>query len=167
MILSRLLSFIFRFAEFVCAAVVLGIVGHFLHVHHRDHVGPLGREIYTEVIAAWSVVFSLVWLLPFTSSFMHYPIDLITSFAWFAAFGALVNWIHKINCGSAFQWDGIYRGGVCHQWKAAEAFSFLSACFWLASALLSIYVFHKVERNTVATTDGTATRRRWGRKSQV
>jgi hypothetical protein len=154
MILSRMLSFFFRFAEFVCAAVVLGLIGHFLHIRHTQGTGPKGREIYTTVIAAWSIIVSLLWLLPFTSSFMHYPLDFITSCAWFAAFGALVNWIHKINCGSAFAWSGLYHGGTCDKWKAAEAFSFISACFWLASAILSIYVYHKVSRRDVAATDG-------------
>jgi len=169
MILSRALSFGLRFAEFVCSAVVLGIVGHFLRVRHKTGSGPRGREIYTEVIAAFSLVLSLVWLLPFTSTFMHYPMDVILSFAWFAAFGALVNWLHKLNCGGAFDWDGLTHGGQCNQWKAAEAFAFMSAIFWLASALLSIYVYHKVRKGetTTVATDGAPRRRRWGRKSAV
>jgi len=176
MILPRLFSLIMRFAEFVCGTVVLGLVGHFLRIHHKTGQGPHGREIYTEVIAAISVVVSLLFLLPFTSSFMHYPLDLILSLAYFAAFGALVNQVHRMNCGGAFAWNGILHGGVCSQWKAAEAFSFLSAIFWLVSTLLSIYVFHKVRgRDTVAATGGTANgsgagrRRPWsmGRKSQV
>jgi len=168
MIMSRLLSFILRFGEFICAAVVLGLAGHFLRIHHNQGTGPKGREIYTTIIAAWSVVLSLLWLLPFTHTFMHYPLDLLTSFGWFAAFGALVDWIHRINCGQAFNWGFIYHGGVCGQWKAAEAFSFIAAVFWLVSALLSAYVFHK--RSEPVATDGAANgtgRRRWGRKSQV
>ena len=82
------------------------------------------------------MLFSLVWLLPFTSSFMHYPADFFLSFAWFAAFGAFVDYLHKINCGRAFDWAGLSDGSRCGQWKAAEAFSFISACFWFASALL-------------------------------
>jgi len=152
MILSRVLSLFFRFGEFVSAAVVLGLIAHFLHIHHREHVGPLGREIYTTVIAALSVLVSLVWLIPFTSSFMHYPFDLLLSFGWFAAFGVLVNYIHKINCGSAFQWAGLAHNNTCSRWKATEAFSFISACFWLASALLSMYVYHKVNRRGAAAT---------------
>jgi hypothetical protein len=103
---------------------------------------------------------------------MHYPLDFLTSFGWFAAFGALVDWIHRINCGQAFNWGFIYHGGVCGQWKAAEAFSFIAAVFWLVSALLvslairvllfgsktndlqSAYVFHK--RSEPVATDGAA-----------
>ena len=114
----------------------MGIVAHFLHQHHKYNIGPEGREIYTEVIAALSVVLSLIWLLPFTSQFLHYPFDLVISAAWFAAFGAFVNWIHRMNCGGIFHWRGLTNGSYCSQWKAAEAFSFISACFWLASAIL-------------------------------
>ena len=88
------------------------------------------------IISSLAVLFSLVWLLPFTSSFMHYPADFFLSFAWFAAFGAFVDYLHKINCGRAFDWAGLNDGSRCGQWKAAEAFSFISACFWFASALL-------------------------------
>jgi len=162
MILSRLVSIFLRFGEFVCAAVVLGINSHFLHQYHKYHVGPKGREIYVEIVSGLSVLLSLVWLLPFTAQFMHYPFDLFISAAWFAAFGALVNWIHKLNCGGIWHWSGLANGGYCSQWKAAEAFSFIGACFWLASAILGLYVYHKLNDRTVAT-DGAGRRRRWGR----
>jgi uncharacterized membrane protein len=161
MIISRFLSFFFRFAEFVCAAVVLGITSFFLHQHHKYGINPLGRTIYTEVVAIISVLLSLVWLLPFTSTFLHYPFDLFMSVAWFAAFGVLVNWIHKIDCGGAFHWGGLYHNNTCSQWKADEAFAFLSAIFWLASALLSMYVYHKLERRAEVVPAGGRRRRRW------
>jgi len=167
MILSRLFYFAFRVAEFICAVVVLGIVGYFIHrYHHNGHVGPIAREIYTEVVAGITTFFSLIWLLPFTFNFLHYPIDFLFSFAWFAAFGVLVDWIHDINCGGAFHWGGLANGSYCGQWKAAEAFSFISACFWLASALLGVHVFHNLRARSAAVADG-APRRRWGFRSRV
>jgi len=162
MIFSRLTSIFLRFGEFVCAAVVLGLNSYFLHRYDKHHVGPRGREIYIEIISAISVLLSLIWLLPFTSHFMHYPLDFFISAAWFAAFGTLVNYIHKLPCGSVWRWSGLANGSFCSQWKAAEAFSFIGACFWLASALLGLYVYHKLG-NRNATTDGTHHRRRWGR----
>ena len=96
----------------------------------------------------------MIWLLPFTYNFLHYPIDFLFSFAWFAAFGVLVNWIHDINCGGAFHWGGLANGSYCGQWKAAEAFSFISACLWLASALLGIHVFHNLRARSAAVADG-------------
>jgi len=156
MILSRVLSFFFRFAEFVSAAVVLGIAAHFLNVHE----GPRGREIYTIVLAALSAVLSLLWLLPRTSALLHVPADLIFSAGWFAAFGILVNWMNGNNCGRAFQWGGIYRGGRCNEWRASQAFAFLSAVFWLCSALLGCWVHHKVTRGDRAVVDQAPRRRR-------
>ncbi|KAF2673851.1 integral membrane protein [Microthyrium microscopicum] len=150
--MSRLLSMIFRFAEFVCGAVVLGITANFLYQHHKYGVNPLGRSIYVEVIAVISTLMALLWLLPFTSAIMHYPFDLLMSAAWFAAFAVLVNWLHKMDCGGAFQWSGLEHSGVCNQWKADEAFAFLAAIFWLASALLGMYVYHKVNKRHATTT---------------
>lgn len=164
MILSRLLSLIFRFAEFVCAAVVLGVDGFLLHQYRHTHQGPLGREIYVEVIAGISLVAALIWMIPTTSAILHYPFDFLMVGAWFAAFGILVQHIHSIGCGSAFHWAGLANGSYCSTWKATEAFSFIAGCFWLASALLGIYVFHKLERRTAAA---PPRRRRWGRRSYV
>jgi len=167
MILSRFFSFFLRFAEFVCAAVVMGIVAWFLHLHHKQAIGPFGREIYTMVVAVVSLVLSLVWLLPFTSTFMHYPIDLFLTAAWFAAFAVLVNYIHKMDCGGIFHWAGLQHGGQCNQWKAAEAFSFISAILWFASALLSMWVFHRMTRGTTTAAAAPRSRRRWGRRTVV
>jgi len=162
MIVSRTVSIFLRFGEFVCAAVVLGLVAHFLNQYDETHLGPLGREIYTCIIAALSVILSIVWLIPTTSAMLHYPADLLLSAAWFAAFGVLVNWIDKVNCGGIFHWAGItIRGSYCGQWKAAEAFSFISAIFWFASFLLGVIVYHKLSRDPVVT-DGNR-RRRWHR----
>jgi len=156
MILSRALSFFLRFAEFVCGAVVLGLMAHFLDTHD----GSKPRDIYIIVWSCFSVLFSLLWLLPFTSALLHAPADFILSLGWFGAFGLLVNWVHKINCGRAFQWHGLTNGSFCGQWKAAEAFAFLSACFWLTSAVLALWVHHKMDRRAVDAT-ATGRRRRW------
>jgi len=146
MILSRLISLGLRFAEFVCAAVVLGIDAHFISLHRKTHYGPIGREIYVIVLSALSVLLSLLWMLPTISAMLHVPADLILSLGWFASFAVLLQWLHKSQCGSAFSWGGITHGGVCHQWQAAEAFSFISALLWLASALIGIWVHRKLTR---------------------
>ncbi|KAK7517824.1 integral membrane protein [Phyllosticta citriasiana] len=144
MILSRLVSLFLRFGQFVSAAVCLGVTSWFLYdQHHHDYDGPKGREIYTLVIAALSIFFSLIWMIPFTFTFLHYPFDLFLSLAWFASFGLLVDWIGDINCGRAFHWGGLTDNSYCSKWKADEAFAFISACFWFASFLLGAYVFHR------------------------
>jgi len=167
MIVSRTLSIFLRFGQFVSAAVVLGLVAHFLHQRDKYGVGPLGRSIYTVVIASLSILFSLVWLVPTTASMLNYPFDLLLSAAWFAAFGVLVNWVDRINCGRIWYWGDIsFRSNNCGQWKAAQAFSFISAVFWFASFVLGVIVYHKLTRGTVVT-DGTRSRRSWRHRSRV
>lgn len=136
MILSRLISLCLRFAEFVCAAVVMGIDANFLHIHHKTGYGPFGREVYIIVLSVLSLLLSLFWMFPTVSAMLHVPADIIISLGWFASFGLLVNWLHASGCGSAFSWGGITIGGTCHQWQAAEAFSFLAGIFWAASAII-------------------------------
>ena len=68
---------------------------------------------------------------------MNSPIvDIILSLAWFAAFGILVDAIHKLNCGSIWHWNNFLSGDTCGRWKAAEAFAFISAFVWLVSGIV-------------------------------
>jgi hypothetical protein len=98
MILIDFISMILRLAELAFAAIVLGITGHYLHVTNGLSSWQQGRHIYTTVVAALSILLSLVWLLPFSGSFIHWPADLTISVAWFVSFGLLVNWLGG-SCG--------------------------------------------------------------------
>ncbi|KAK7746515.1 hypothetical protein SLS53_002474 [Cytospora paraplurivora] len=161
MIFTDLVSIIFRVAELAFAAIVAGITGKYLHAQRGQSSWHLGRFIYIEVVAGLSILLSLLWLLPFSGSFIHWPADILLSVAWFAAFGLLVNWLGG-SCGRTFDWSHLrLRGNNCGSWKADEAFAFLAAVLWLASAIIGLYW---VRQHTAA--DGTR-KRRWGRRSQV
>ncbi|KAF3760542.1 hypothetical protein M406DRAFT_268768 [Cryphonectria parasitica EP155] len=162
MIVTDLLSIIFRLAELVFSGIVAGITGHFLHQSRGASSWDLGRFIYTEVVAGLSIFFSLIWLFPFSGSFIHWPTDLVLSICWFVAFGLLVNYLGD-SCGYTFDWSGIgFRGTNCGSWKADEAFAFLSAICWLVSTLLGLHWVRKRTQTTTATSN-----RRWYRRSRV
>ncbi|OQE39772.1 hypothetical protein PENCOP_c006G02240 [Penicillium coprophilum] len=166
-VISRLASIILRVAEIAFAAVVAGVIGHYLaQVNHSSSDvdwWPQSRWIYTEVIAGLSILLGLIWLIPFSSGFFSWPMDILISLAWFAAFGVLVDALHHMPCGSIWSWH--FRGDrMCGRWKAAEAFSFLSAIVWLVSAIVGIWFTFRVRDNT---TDRVHHRRRWGRRSAV
>ncbi|EXJ94056.1 hypothetical protein A1O1_02449 [Capronia coronata CBS 617.96] len=155
-VISRILSIALRVAEIAFAAVVAGLVGSYLHDYRSDSGLPLARFIYVEIIAGISILLGLLWLLPFASGFFHWPVDLLLSFAWFAAFGLLVNYVNRTTCGGhTFDWGHLTRGGFCQRWRSTEAFSFLSAIIWLASALLGLW-FIRRERNKTAPVDDRA-----------
>ena len=145
-----------------------GITGAYLHSVSNTSSWDQGRFIYTEVVAGLSIVLSIIWLFPFSGSFIHYPADFFISVMWFVAFGLLVNWLNG-GCGYVFDWSGASFDGTntCSEWKADLAFIFLSAICWLVSALLGIYWVHR------HTTPAGTTRRRWyrshryGRTSRV
>jgi hypothetical protein len=90
MALDRIVSLILRAAELAFGTIVAGINGHFLH-HSRGSSWALGRYIYTEVVAALSMFLALVWLVPFSYTFTHWPVDIIISLCWWAVFGLLVD----------------------------------------------------------------------------
>lgn len=153
---TRFLSFLFRVGEVAFAAVVAGVVGYYLHLWHDCDDCSKARYIYTEVIAAFSLFFGIILLIPFTSSVVAWHLDLVLSLTWFAAFGLLVDALGSVPCGSPWDWSGLANSDDCSRWKAAEAFSFLSAIFWLASAVLGIYFIW-----AVGGSGRTAHRRYW------
>jgi hypothetical protein len=141
MIIFRLASIAARFAQFLCAAVVLVLVSCVLHNRqHEDHDDSSGRLIYSIIVATTSVVATLIWLFPTTSHVVNLLGDIFFCCAWIAVFGLLQDWYDDaMACGSIWAWDEMtLRNGLCSKWNAAQAFSFLSAVFWFLSFILGV-----------------------------
>ncbi|KAH6985912.1 membrane-associating domain-containing protein [Ilyonectria robusta] len=163
MALDRLVSMALRAAELVFAAIVAGVTGEYLHRSHASS-WDLGRFIYTEVVAALSILFALLWLIPFSGTFIHWPMDIFMSILWWVSFGLLVDLIGT-GCGGIFDWGNVApRGDQCGKFKADIAFAFLSALLWLVSALVGFFWVHKRERRAAhADAVHNSRRHRWGR----
>ena len=93
MALDRIVSIVLRLAELVFACIVAGINGDYLHKADKADASSweVGRFIYAEVVAGISIFLAIVWLVPFSGTFIHWPVDFIISVCWFAAFGLLVD----------------------------------------------------------------------------
>jgi hypothetical protein len=111
------------------------LTGQYLHQEKGTSAWSKKRFIYTEVIAAIGILFSLLFLLPFAASFLHWPVDFLLFAGFMVAFGLLANYIGP-DCGSIWNWGGITGHGSCSKFKADIAFTFLAAIFFLVSALL-------------------------------
>ncbi|KAI0390429.1 marvel domain-containing protein [Xylariaceae sp. FL0594] len=161
MILTDLVAIIFRLAELVFAAIVAGLNGEYLHAVRHSSSWDQGRFIYAEVVAGVAIFLSLIWLLPFSGSFIHWPVDLFISIAWFVAFGLLVDLLNG-SCGYVFDWNNVSfdRGNQCGKWKAVIAFAFLSAICWLVSAIIGLVWVREHETRTYR-------RRTWRSTSRV
>lgn len=52
-----------------------------------------------------------------------------------------------MNCTWGWSWGGLYYNDnavdQCQRWKACVAFIFLSAMFWLMSAILALWVVYR------------------------
>lgn len=142
MILSRAASIFLRANQFICAAIVLGLSAYFVQRRLRHSRYPFGRIIYTLIVSCISMIASLIWIIPTTSSIISYASDFVFSGAWFAAFGVLYRWHHNGQCGTGYN----TRGYRCGPWKAMMAFSFLSGVFWLASGLLGLLAVHRLQK---------------------
>jgi hypothetical protein len=97
MALDRIVSIVLRTAELVFAAIVAGVTGDYLHKSDAS-AWDLGRFIYTEVVAGISIFLALIWLFPFSSTFIHWPVDIFVSILWWVSFGLLANVSGMISC---------------------------------------------------------------------
>lgn len=94
MAIDRIVSLVLRAAELVFAAIVAGVNGQYLHKASGASSWALGRFIYAEVVAALGILFSLLLLIPFSSTFVHWPLDIFMSVNWWIVFGLLVDVSH-------------------------------------------------------------------------
>jgi len=162
MILTDLFSLALRVGELAFSATVAGLTGSYLHQTKHQSAWSKKRFIYTEIVAAIGILFSLLFLLPFMASFVHWPLDFVLFILFMVAFGLLADFIGPMNCGSIWNWDGITGKATCSKFKADLAFCFLASIFFLVSALLGLWVTHRRRRG--ATADRVTThRRRWYR----
>jgi hypothetical protein len=76
MLFTRLLSLILRTAQWVFAAIVLGLSAYFIYQRSRYHVGPLGRLIFALIWSSMSVLFAIIWAIPTKHSITGYVSDL-------------------------------------------------------------------------------------------
>lgn len=164
---TRIVSSALRVAEIVFAIVVASLIGIQLHGSAKRNDWGMKRFIYTEAIAAVSVILGLIWLLPFAGCIFGWPLDLILTAAWFAAFALLFDLLHD-NCGNTFNSTGVTDIGMCRRQSAIEVFSFLSALLWLISAIIGVWIFAKARKErAVAAKDVNNNRRRWYRGPRV
>lgn len=91
MLMIDIFSLCLRIGELAFTSVVAGLTGQYLHQHKGTSAWDEKRFIYTEVIAAIGILFSLLFLLPFMSSFLHWPMDLILFIGTMVAFGLLAH----------------------------------------------------------------------------
>jgi hypothetical protein len=91
MILADLISLCLRIGELAFSAVVAGLTGEYLHHTKGTSAWNKKRFIYTEVIAAIGILFSLLFLLPFAGSFIHWPVDFLLFVGFIVAFGLLAH----------------------------------------------------------------------------
>lgn len=75
MLFTRLLSIILRTAQWVFAAIVLGLSAYFVYQRSRYHVGPLGRLIFAIIWSSLSILFAVIWAIPTSSSITGYTSD--------------------------------------------------------------------------------------------
>lgn len=78
-----------RIWELICAAIVTGIVGEYVHYTTDAHAHNDSKIIYTLALGGISILFSLILLPPFKHAFWAFPFDLALFIMWMVSFGLL------------------------------------------------------------------------------
>ncbi|KAL4882304.1 hypothetical protein BJY04DRAFT_217620 [Aspergillus karnatakaensis] len=167
----KVISPFLRGFELVCAAIVLGILAHYTYLVDRANDDADNRLIYSLVIGAISVFFSLIFLYPAWWTFYACPVDFALSICWYVAFGLMVNRTIHGGCNADWFWSDwsyywaelwytVSPGEVdrtivvgdrgCGEWRANLGFSFMGGLAWLISALIGMYVLTTYPRRQVA-----------------
>jgi len=156
---SKISSVICRIVELFSAAIVVGLVGEYLHYVADAHENAGPRTVYTEALAGISLFFSIVYLPPLKYSFYGFFIDFSLFICWMVAFGLLDNLTPGPACTSYWYWNnwGYFWGRyytipnvhvtqslvgrtACNKWRATLAFSFIGGIFWLITGCIGLYV---------------------------
>ncbi|KAH8906500.1 hypothetical protein BR93DRAFT_880370 [Coniochaeta sp. PMI_546] len=167
---SRVVSVVLRFGELTCSVIVLGLLGRFLSIVSDANVYADSRIIYATVVASMGVLFSILFILPFTYSFMAFPLDFVMFVLALVAFCLLEVLTGTNTCHSSWYWSywGYYWGGFwrtptiivsgpsdinfagCGSWKAVLAWTFIMSIAFLISSFLVSYfrpvLNHKSQR---------------------
>jgi len=177
---SKVVSVVFRLGELTCAAIVLGVLSHFVYVVDLGHGHIESKIIYAEVWAALSLTFSIILIPPLKYSFYAFPLDLIMFIGWMVAFGLLCNLTGAHTCSSYWYWNywGYYWGRFwyipassitlstvgsvgCSEWRTALAFGFIGGFCWLANACIGLYVVVRKDDTTYQSPPPVNTGKHW------
>jgi hypothetical protein len=152
----KVLSVLFRLGELISAIIVLAILGRFSWYIHDGSGHSSGRIIYTMVVSALAIIFSILFIVPITALFLSFPFDFIMWIMWLIAFCLLATKSGTSTCNNSwyynywgFYWGRFWRPGFgpvtingpgCGEWRTVLAFSFIAMVCHLLSGILGVYV---------------------------
>ncbi|KAK3302943.1 uncharacterized protein B0T15DRAFT_402100 [Chaetomium strumarium] len=158
---SKVFSVILRLGELVGGVIVLALLGRFLYIVGEANVYADSRIIYTTVVSCIAIALSILFMPPFTCSFMAFPIDFILFTLFLVAFCLLETLTGTDTCNAVWYWSywgylwgGFWRTPVvvtgpgdigwagCASWRTVLAFTFLSSmAFLFSSVLVGTFLF--------------------------
>ncbi|QKX57234.1 uncharacterized protein TRUGW13939_04342 [Talaromyces rugulosus] len=146
--IPRAAALALRLAQVAFATIVAGIVGYYIHVLGSEGDGwPIGRWIFVEALAGLSIMLGCVLMIPNLFGWFVWPIDIIISLAWFAAFGNLINALDGTLCGQISDIGSFSGTGAdCAQWQAGESFAFLSGIAWLVTGFWGLFYVWRADQ---------------------
>lgn len=90
MALGRIVSVILRASQLIFATIVAAVTGMYL-ARSQESTLYLSRFIYAEVVSGLSICLCVLWIVPHSGTFTHWPFDILLSLLWWAVFGLLVH----------------------------------------------------------------------------
>ena len=101
---------------------------------------------------------SILWIVFYTAESYSVGADLFISLAWFAAFGTLMEYVDCHHCTTSpfnIHYGNKIGNGLCKEWRATEAFAFITGVFFLGNVIFIIYAkFFSCKRTSTPSSPG-------------
>jgi len=161
----KVFSACLRVLEFCGSAIILGLLARFFYIVDQLDGPTDSRLIFAISMAAISVFFAMVLVVPLKYSFYCFPIDFALFICWITCYALLQDLSGTSACSSPwFQsywtvyWNGSSSASVitspgCSQWRVVLGFSFIVAFIWITSGFVGLYsciAYHNLGEHTVA-----------------
>ncbi|KAH0604750.1 uncharacterized protein H6S33_006418 [Morchella sextelata] len=136
-----------RTIQLLIALVITGIYGRDLAHASQAHEPADSRWVYAMVVAALTILVSLLFLVPAVRSGRFWPADGVLFFLWMVLFALF---------GRLYIGEDCEGSGACHRMKTAVWFDLVGMLLWLGSFVGGAFLFWREKHSrTIYTGRGT------------
>ncbi|KAH8147679.1 uncharacterized protein LAJ45_08143 [Morchella importuna] len=136
-----------RALQLLIALVITGIYGRDLHRASQVHESADSRWVYAMVVAALTILTTLIFLVPAVRCARFWPADGALFFLWMVLFAVF---------GKLYLGEDCEGSGACGRMKTAVWFDLVGMLLWLATFVGGAFLFWKERHSrTIFTGRGT------------
>ncbi|KAK3348839.1 hypothetical protein B0T25DRAFT_546618 [Lasiosphaeria hispida] len=153
--IARAALVLLRLTQLGGSVVNLGFVSRFVYLSSIADAEKDPRLMFTIIVCAISTVYALIFIAPFTYTFLAFPADFVFFALWLTVFSLVISRVGTDNCDAVWfrSYWVFYWGSSCVQFRLMLAFSFIVMFCYLLTSGLGAWVSYKVWRKPATVPD--------------